>query len=254
MLGLSLSEIYDQIRDFSVAEGPRHALLGVAALHVIWDDLAEVRSLAVDPKSRRRGLGRSLVEHCLEEARRLEIPKVFALTYRRVFRRIGFERVDKAELPPSSGATVASKFRVRRDGGPGSSRPDVGGAPCGEARAPCPLARLSAGGATAAHCHARGVTAALCDDDFSTRPAQDRLGESSSPRKYPRRPPRFWKAKAGAALGRRSRERPDHATDLYQARAGRDDPRVAAEVARKTTSSRRARAGGYRPAAHPARV
>jgi amino-acid N-acetyltransferase len=100
MLGLSLSEIYDQIRDFSVAEGPRHALLGVAALHVIWDDLAEVRSLAVDPKSRRRGLGRSLVEHCLEEARRLQIPKVFALTYQpEFFRRIGFERVDKAELP-----------------------------------------------------------------------------------------------------------------------------------------------------------
>jgi len=100
MLGLSLSEIYDQIRDFTVAEGPRRALIGVCALHVIWDDLAEIRSLAVDPKIRRRGVGRSLVEHCLEEARSLQIPKVFALTYQaEFFRRIGFERVDKGELP-----------------------------------------------------------------------------------------------------------------------------------------------------------
>ena len=100
MLGLSLSEIYDQIRDFTVAEGPRRTLIGVCALHVIWDDLAEIRSLAVDPKIRRRGVGRSLVEHCLAEARGLQIPKVFALTYQaEFFRRIGFERVDKAELP-----------------------------------------------------------------------------------------------------------------------------------------------------------
>jgi amino-acid N-acetyltransferase len=100
MLGLSLSEIYDQVRDFTVAEGPRRTLIGVCALHVIWDDLAEIRSLAVDPKIRRRGVGRSLVEHCLEEARGLQIPKVFALTYQaEFFRRIGFERVDKSELP-----------------------------------------------------------------------------------------------------------------------------------------------------------
>jgi amino-acid N-acetyltransferase len=100
MLGLSLSEIYEQIRDFTVAEGPRRSLIGVCSLHVIWDDLAEIRSLAVDPKIRRRGVGRSLVEHCLEEARGLQIPKVFALTYQaEFFRRIGFERVDKAELP-----------------------------------------------------------------------------------------------------------------------------------------------------------
>jgi amino-acid N-acetyltransferase len=100
MLGLSLSEIYDQIRDFTVAEGPRRALIGVCALHVIWDDLAEIRSLAVDPKIRRRGVGRALVEHCIEEARALRIPKVFALTYQaEFFRRSGFERVEKAELP-----------------------------------------------------------------------------------------------------------------------------------------------------------
>ena len=100
MLGLSLSEIYDQIRDFTVAEGPRRSLIGVCALHVIWDDLAEIRSLAVDPKIRRRGVGRSLVERCLEEARGLQIPKVFALTYQaEFFGRIGFARVDKAELP-----------------------------------------------------------------------------------------------------------------------------------------------------------
>jgi amino-acid N-acetyltransferase len=100
MLGLSLSEIYEQLRDFTVAEGPRRALIGVCALHVIWDDLAEIRSLAVDPKIRRRGVGRALVERCIEEARELRIPKVFALTYQAdFFRHAGFQRVDKAELP-----------------------------------------------------------------------------------------------------------------------------------------------------------
>jgi amino-acid N-acetyltransferase len=100
MLSLSLSEIFDQLRDFTVAEGPRRALIGVCALHIMWEDLAEIRSLAVDPKSRRRGLGRALVERCLEEARDLAIPRVFALTYQAdFFRRIGFDQVDKAELP-----------------------------------------------------------------------------------------------------------------------------------------------------------
>lgn len=100
MLGLSLSEIYDQIRDFSVAAGPRRALHGVCALHVVWDDLAEIRSLAVDLKYRRCGVGRALVEQCLAEAQRLEIPKVFALTYQPdFFRRLGFERVEKTDLP-----------------------------------------------------------------------------------------------------------------------------------------------------------
>ena len=100
LLPRPLTDIYDRIRDFWVATDRQGMVVGCVAMRIWWHDLAEVRSLAVDPKTRRRGVGRALVEHCIEEARSLQIPKVFALTYQaEFFRRIGFERVDKAELP-----------------------------------------------------------------------------------------------------------------------------------------------------------
>ena len=99
MLALSLSEIFEHIRDFSIAEEGGE-LLGVCALHVVWDDLAEIRSLAVKPKKRLAGIGRLLVESGLEEARTLGVDKVFALTYQRdFFLRMGFRIVDKKDLP-----------------------------------------------------------------------------------------------------------------------------------------------------------
>ena len=99
MLPLSLSEIYEHIRDFSVAEKDGD-VVGVCALHVIWEDLAEVRSLAVDPCCRDLGIGRAMVESCLEEAGRLRLHQVFALTYEEeFFRRLGFDVVDKGTLP-----------------------------------------------------------------------------------------------------------------------------------------------------------
>ncbi|MFW6158366.1 MAG: N-acetyltransferase [Planctomycetota bacterium] len=104
MLGRSLSELYDNLRDFSVApDGPPGGdgrLLGCCCLHITWEGLAEVRSLAVVAEAQGRGLGRRLVEACLAEARELGIARVFALTYRpEFFGRLGFRPVDKAELP-----------------------------------------------------------------------------------------------------------------------------------------------------------
>jgi len=99
MLGLSLSDYYENIRDFFVAE-TEERITGTCALHVIWEDLAEIRSLAVDPCCRELGIGRALVEHCLAEARFLCLRRVFALTYSQdFFRRLGFAAVDKSELP-----------------------------------------------------------------------------------------------------------------------------------------------------------
>jgi amino-acid N-acetyltransferase len=99
MLGLSLSDYYENIRDFFVAEVDGR-IVGTCALHVIWEDLAEVRSLAVDPGCRELGIGRKLVEHCLAEAGSLRLLRVFALTYRPdFFSRLGFHPVEKAELP-----------------------------------------------------------------------------------------------------------------------------------------------------------
>jgi len=99
MLGLSLSEIYEHIRDFSIAE-KEGELVGASALHVVWEDLAEIRSLVVEPSFRDLGIGRALVDSCIEEARALKLHRIFALTYQEdFFLRMGFEPVEKSELP-----------------------------------------------------------------------------------------------------------------------------------------------------------
>jgi len=99
MLHRSLSEIYDHLRDFYICEGNR-SLLGTCALHICWEDLAEIRSLAVLEEERQKGIGSELVRACLEEAKGLGIRKVFVLTYKpSFFQKFGFEIVDKAVLP-----------------------------------------------------------------------------------------------------------------------------------------------------------
>jgi amino-acid N-acetyltransferase len=99
MLHRSLSEIYDNIRDFYVFQGNR-SLLGTCAVHICWEDLAEIRSLTVLEEERRKGIGSKLVKACLEEAKQLGVLKVFALTYEpSFFQQFGFGIVDKAALP-----------------------------------------------------------------------------------------------------------------------------------------------------------
>ncbi len=99
MLPRALSTIYENIRDFVVMEEDGR-IVGCCAMHVNWGDLGEVRSLAVDESTQGKGYGRQLVEVCLSEARDLGLPNVFALTYvPDFFERLGFHRIDKAELP-----------------------------------------------------------------------------------------------------------------------------------------------------------
>jgi amino-acid N-acetyltransferase len=100
LLPRSLSEIYDNLRDFHVYEGQDHQIEAVCALHICWEDLAEIRSLAVATEARKNGIGAQLVEACLEEARQLGVKKVFLLTYiPPYFERAGFHVVDKSTLP-----------------------------------------------------------------------------------------------------------------------------------------------------------
>ena len=76
------------------------AILGICALHICWDDLAEIRSLAVDESRQKAGIGRLLVNSCLDEAASLEINQVFVLTYQAAFfRKFGFMDTDKQNLP-----------------------------------------------------------------------------------------------------------------------------------------------------------
>jgi amino-acid N-acetyltransferase len=99
MLGRSRSELYEGLRDFFVVELD-NVIFGCSALHINWEDLAEVRSLAVLPEGQGKGLGRLLVNACVEEARSLGITRIYALTYRAgFFERVGFTKVSKDSLP-----------------------------------------------------------------------------------------------------------------------------------------------------------
>jgi len=102
MLPRSLNEIYENLRDYAVmvnASAP-DTILGCCALHVTWNDLAEIKSLAVSEAAQGRGVGRQLVEHCVAEARELMISRVFALSYKPgFFEKLGFVRIDKEQLP-----------------------------------------------------------------------------------------------------------------------------------------------------------
>jgi len=99
MLARSLSEIYENIRDyFVVREGER--VIACAALHVSWSDLAEIKSVAVAEGSQAQRIGFQLVGACLREAKELGISTVFCLTYNPAFfEKCGFSQVEKTELP-----------------------------------------------------------------------------------------------------------------------------------------------------------
>jgi len=99
MLPRSLNDVYEQVRDFFVFEdGGR--VVGCVALHVSWEGLGEVRSLAVCEEDQRKGIGTQLVQACLDEARALGMARVFVLTYvPEFFRRFGFGEYAKENLP-----------------------------------------------------------------------------------------------------------------------------------------------------------
>jgi len=101
MLSRSLGELYDNLRDFYVyVDDKSDYVIGVCALHIYWDNLAEVRSLVVLEKFWGKRIATKLVEVCLSESKTLGIYKVFVLTYRlSFFKRLGFKVVDKSVLP-----------------------------------------------------------------------------------------------------------------------------------------------------------
>jgi amino-acid N-acetyltransferase len=99
MLFRSLAEIYENLQTFLVAE-EEGKTIGCCALEVIWSDLAEIKSLAVESESRGRGVGTALVAAALEQARYLGVPRVFALTLEPgFFERVGFVVIPKEDLP-----------------------------------------------------------------------------------------------------------------------------------------------------------
>lgn len=99
MLPRSLSELYDNLRDFFVFEESGR-VSGCCALHVMWEELGEIRSLAVKAEKQGKGIGAKLIEACIGEMGYIGLNKVFALTYKpEFFERKGFFKINKSELP-----------------------------------------------------------------------------------------------------------------------------------------------------------
>lgn len=115
LLAKDLVTLYEDVQEFVVAEAAfvpvpggqlsgRHVpghVVGCGALHVMWEDLAEVRTVAVAEQARGRGLGRAIVEDLLQRARLLGVGRVFCLTFERdFFASFGFEEIEAAPVAP----------------------------------------------------------------------------------------------------------------------------------------------------------
>ena len=101
MLPRSLVEIYEYLRDYFVfQEEDGFPIYGVCALHFCWENMAEIRSLAVREEQQGKGIGSRLVESCITEAKNYGIAKLFCLTYKpEFFSHFGFTVVEKTILP-----------------------------------------------------------------------------------------------------------------------------------------------------------
>jgi len=99
MLFRSMADIYENLQSFTVAELDGN-IVGCCALEIIWSDLAEIKSLAVDEANKDKGLGKALVAAVVERASQLGIEKVFALTLEPdFFEKLGFRVIEKDTLP-----------------------------------------------------------------------------------------------------------------------------------------------------------
>jgi amino-acid N-acetyltransferase len=100
LLERSRGEVLDAIRDFKIALDLEGNLVGCSSLHVLGEDVAEIRSLAVDPNVQTKGIGAALVAACVEDAHTSKVDRVFALTYQQsFFEKQGFELANVMDFP-----------------------------------------------------------------------------------------------------------------------------------------------------------
>ncbi|PZR52665.1 amino-acid N-acetyltransferase [Xylanimonas oleitrophica] len=120
LLAKEMVGYFEAVQEFLVADVVEHddagpgPVVGCGALHVMWDDLAEIRTLAVDPAHLGQGLGHRLVEALVARARTLGLRRLFCLTFEvDFFRRHGFEEIDGT---PVSADVYAELLRSHDDG------------------------------------------------------------------------------------------------------------------------------------------
>lgn len=99
MLPRSINDLYENIQELFVVED-KNKVVGCCALHVSWEDLAEIKALAIAQNYQHKGLGTKLVLTCQDKAKELDIKKVFALTFKPdFFARLGYTRISREKLP-----------------------------------------------------------------------------------------------------------------------------------------------------------
>ncbi len=100
LLARPLSQLYDHLRDFCVYVDKNHRMIGCCALQFCWEDLAEIRSLAVHPDHLGKNIGTELAQAVLTEAKSFNVQKIFTLTYKPdFFNQFGFVEIERSELP-----------------------------------------------------------------------------------------------------------------------------------------------------------
>lgn len=100
MLPVALSQLYDRLRSFFVYENGDGKIIGTVALHVTWEELAEIRSLVVDKDFQKKGVGKELIETCIDDAKSIGVKRIFVLSFiPEFFENLGFNRVEKSTLP-----------------------------------------------------------------------------------------------------------------------------------------------------------
>lgn len=112
LLAKATVTLYEDVQEFLVAEDrPTGDIVGCGALHVLWEDLAEVRTLAVDPNQLGRGIGAGLLNTLLDRAGDLGVGKVFCLTFEReFFERFGFVEIDGTPVSPDVYAQLLQSY------------------------------------------------------------------------------------------------------------------------------------------------
>ncbi len=110
LLEKTLVNLFEDVTEFWVAEVDG-TVLGCGALHVLWEDLGEIRTVATDPASRGRGIGRAVCQAIIDEARRLGLSRLFVLTFEvSFFSGIGFEPIAELEMSPEGYAQLRSSY------------------------------------------------------------------------------------------------------------------------------------------------
>jgi amino-acid N-acetyltransferase len=113
LLAKQLVTLYEDVQEFWVAERDS-AVVGCGALHVLWEDLAEIRTLAVHPDAQSQGIGHALVAQLVEQGRALGLRRLFVLTFQeRFFSRHGFQSIEGTPVT----AEVYDEMRRSHDEG-----------------------------------------------------------------------------------------------------------------------------------------